>query len=51
MLVRQNEWKLLHNDKIGRIELYNISKDLFEQHNLSDENPEKVTELKGSWKE
>jgi arylsulfatase A-like enzyme len=49
--VRQKEWKLLHNDKVGRIELYNINEDPFEENDLSDENPDKVTELKELWKE
>jgi N-acetylgalactosamine-6-sulfatase len=51
--VRSGDWKLLHNSKIDRTELYNINEDPFEKNNLKDQNPQKVDELMGlltEWK-
>jgi len=48
--VRDGDWKLLFNEKISRYELYNISKDPFEKHNVAENNKQLVNELKGLWK-
>ena len=47
--VRKGDWKLLFNDKIERIELYNITKDPFEDFDKSKENQEIVRDLKLTW--
>ncbi len=49
--VRDSDWKLLGDEKRERIELYNIAKDRFEQHNLAEENRSKVQELIAMWDE
>jgi arylsulfatase A-like enzyme len=49
--VRNNDWKLLFNNKIKREELYNISKDPFEKNNLAENNKQIVTKLKRLWKD
>jgi len=42
--VRENEWKLLaYRD--GKLELYNIEKDIKEQNNLAKKHPKKLNEL------
>jgi arylsulfatase A-like enzyme len=43
--VRSGDWKLLEFLEDGRLELYNLSDDLNEQHNLADQLPEKAQEL------
>ncbi|MRI01303.1 sulfatase-like hydrolase/transferase [Kriegella sp. EG-1] len=43
--VQENNWKLLTNSETERTELYNISSDWAEEHDIASENPEKVTEL------
>ena len=48
--VRKGDWKLLFNEKINRVELYNISKDPFEKNNLAERNEHHVSELKNLWK-
>ena len=47
--VRLGDWKLLFNDKIDRVELYNITKDPFEKFNTSEENQQIVKKLKQNW--
>ncbi|MEN8118388.1 MAG: sulfatase-like hydrolase/transferase [Bacteroidota bacterium] len=49
--VREKEWKLYHNFKINRTELYNIKEDPFEKNDLMESNPEKAVELLKLWKE
>ncbi|TKG96118.1 N-acetylgalactosamine 6-sulfate sulfatase (GALNS) [Puteibacter caeruleilacunae] len=49
MAVRQGDWKLLANKERDRIELYNISEDVFENHNLASENPDIVETLISLW--
>jgi len=49
MAVRQGNWKLFANNSRDRVELYNISEDIFEKNNLADKNPETVNELIGLW--
>ena len=48
--VRKDDWKLLFNEKINKVELYNISKDPFEKENVSEKNKQIVNELKSLWK-
>jgi arylsulfatase A-like enzyme len=43
--VRRGPWKLIERHEDGRLELYNLEKDLGERHNLADEQPEKAAEL------
>ena len=47
--VRDGDWKLLFNDAINKVELYNISKDPFEKNNVAENNELLVSELKGLW--
>ncbi|MEO9571954.1 MAG: sulfatase-like hydrolase/transferase [Polaribacter sp.] len=47
--VRKGDWKMLFNDKINKIELYNITKDPFENNNLIENNNQIVSELKSLW--
>ncbi len=43
--IRMGDYKLIDFYKQGKVELYNIKKDISEQHDLSDEMPEKKTQL------
>lgn len=43
--IQDGPWKLVMNNKINRVELYNIDQDWAEQNNLVDQEPEKVKEL------
>jgi arylsulfatase A-like enzyme len=43
--VRQGDWKLIV--KHGRSELYDLSSDVHEDHDVAAENPDKVRELIG----
>lgn len=43
--IQKGNWKLLRNNKLERVELYDISADWAEQTDLSAEHPEKVSEL------
>lgn len=43
--VRQGDWKLLYNKKLGKVELYNIKEDWAETTNLSAQYPEVVGDL------
>jgi N-acetylgalactosamine-6-sulfatase len=40
--IQDENWKLLMNKKLGRVELYNINGDWGEQRDVAAENPEKV---------
>ncbi len=44
--VRQGDWKLIHWFEGDQYELYNLSNDIGEKHDLAADQPEKVTELK-----
>lgn len=46
-VIRQNEWKLIEFYEDGIIELYNLGQDLAEQHDLSNQYPEKVSQMLG----
>lgn len=43
--IRQGDYKLLEFFEDGRLELYNLQKDIGERHDLSSEMPEKTREL------
>jgi len=43
--IRQGRWKLIYKMRNGTFELYDIRKDIREEHNISGEFPSKVTEL------
>ena len=43
--VRMGEWKLLEYFENGSVQLFNLEHDIGEQHNLAEQNPEKVAEL------
>ena len=43
--VLKKDWKLAANQKLDHIELYKISTDLSESHNLTKQHPEVVKEL------
>lgn len=43
--VRQGDWKLVYNLEEGRLELYQLSNDLGEQHDVATKYPAKVKEL------
>ncbi|MCA8996067.1 MAG: hypothetical protein KDA80_03760, partial [Planctomycetaceae bacterium] len=46
--VRQGDWKLIWRTLIPTsVELYDLSEDPYEQHNLADAHPEKVLALQG----
>jgi len=52
--VRAGDFKLIEFFEDGRLELYNLAKDLGEEHNLAEELPEKTRELHGmlvQWRE
>ena len=56
--IRQGDWKLIHNGKLGAnytdpkpsadtFELFNLADDPYEKNDLSEKNPQKLRELKG----
>ena len=52
--VREGLWKLIEFYENGRLELYHLGRDLGEQHNLADEQPEKAAALArrlATWRE
>jgi len=58
MAIRSGDWKLVRYDttadgndqpEISSLKLYNLGKDIHEDHDLSQELPEKVQELKTKW--
>ena len=44
--VRSGDWKLIENFEDGSVELYDLTKDLGEAHDLAAAKPEKAAELK-----
>lgn len=44
-VIRKGKWKLIQFLNDGKLELYNLEKDLKESQNLIDKNPEKGSEL------
>ncbi len=47
--IRAGNWKLVSVGKEGAWELYNLSTDRSEMHDLATEHPEKVQELEQAW--
>lgn len=43
--IRQDNWKLIYFEKEQRLELYNLSNDIYESNNLIATNPKKAKEL------
>ena len=43
--LRKGDWKLVYRMVTGELELYNVTEDIGEQHNVAAANPEKVREL------
>ena len=43
--VRKGDWKLVYRMRTGTLELYNLSTDIGEKHNIAAQHPEKVKEL------
>jgi arylsulfatase A-like enzyme len=43
--IRKGHWKLIEFFDTGEKELYNLEKDISEENNLADKNPEKAAEL------
>lgn len=43
--IRMGDWKLIEWFETGRLELYNLAKDIGEQNELSKSNPDKLAEL------
>lgn len=48
--VRLGDWKLLADEKLERVELYNLAQDRTESNDLAKMQPEKVAELLAMWK-
>jgi arylsulfatase A-like enzyme len=44
--IRSKDWKLIHYYEDGRDELYNLTDDIGEQHDLAQAQPERVAELR-----
>ena len=47
--LRHGDWKITTIEENGKWELYNLSVDRGETHNLAEENPEKLRELISLW--
>ncbi len=45
-IIRSKAWKLIYYHEDGRNELYNLTVDIGEQHDLATEQPEKVADLR-----
>ncbi|WP_017257145.1 sulfatase [Pedobacter arcticus] len=43
--IRQGDWKLIYFEKYGTLELYNLNKDIKEEHNTSKQFPNKTKAL------
>ncbi len=43
--IRQGKWKMIYFQKEGRLELYDLEKDIGEQHDLSKTNPKKLKQM------
>jgi len=44
-VIRQGDWKLMEFLEDGRLELYNLNRDISEQHDLADEEPQLTRNL------
>ena len=47
--IRAGDWKLIATGKNGPWELYDLSKDRCEQHNLAAAQPDRVQKLAAMW--
>lgn len=47
--IRDGDWKLLAGKERERIELYNIANDRFEDENLAEQHPERVSRMLAMW--
>ena len=45
--VRDGDWKLIEHYEDGRVELFNLARDLSETNNLAAQEPERVSQLRG----
>jgi arylsulfatase A len=44
--MRQGDWKILADNEMTKFELYNLRKDISEQHNLADSQPNRLEAMK-----
>ena len=44
--MRQGDWKILANNEMTKFELYNLRKDIAEEHNLADSRPQRLEAMK-----
>jgi arylsulfatase len=47
--VRQGDWKLVHDNTVNRWELYDLSRDSNEMHDLATSQPERVERMLADW--
>lgn len=45
--IRMQQWKLIERYEDGSVHLYNVDEDVAEQHDLADQYPNKVREMRG----
>jgi arylsulfatase A len=44
--MREGDWKILADNKMTKFELYNVRKDIAEEHNLAASEPERLAKMK-----
>lgn len=44
--MREGDWKILAENKMTKFEMYNLRKDIAEEHNLADSEPERLAAMK-----
>jgi arylsulfatase A len=44
--MREGNWKILADNKMTKFELYNLRKDIAEEHNLADSEPSRLAAMK-----
>ena len=44
--MREGDWKILADNKMTKFELYNVRKDIAEEHNLATSEPERLAAMK-----
>ncbi|MHC4547018.1 MAG: hypothetical protein ACYTDW_22495 [Planctomycetota bacterium] len=44
--MREGDWKILADNKMTKFELYNVRKDIAEEHNLADSEPGRLAAMK-----
>ncbi|MBL9080179.1 MAG: DUF4976 domain-containing protein, partial [Planctomycetales bacterium] len=47
--IRRGDWKLIEHFETGTCELYDLSRDRAEQHDLADQEPKKSAELRAAF--